>query len=167
MSIRVADLPPILEEIIVRVRQDAAPMAARAMAEQFQVNVKARLGAMGHFLHTKTPSPPGNPPAWISRNLLGSVDIGPFAYGGDGAAWECHSALVYSAIQEFGGDMTAHSDRGMRWQEPPGVWHRSMAHSLPERSYFGSTTDIMLADGQFEEAAVRGFLAADIFAGLG
>lgn len=167
MSIPASALPGMWTEIMTRAVQDAAPMAAHAMAEQFQVNVKARLGAVGHFLHTKTPSAPGSPPAWISRRLLQSVTIGPWAAPVDGAAWACWSDLVYSAIQEFGGPMHAHSERGMRWQEPPGVWHRSMAHSLPERSYFRSTTDIMIVAGDFEEAAVRGFLAADIFAGLG
>ena len=161
-----ADLPGMWTEIMDRAVQDAAPMAAKGMADAFSVTVKARLGARGHAKSTKTPSAPHTPPAFISRDLLNSVDTGPWAYGGEGAAWECHADTVYAAIQEWGGTMTAHTPAGMRWMEPPGVWHRSMEHDLPERSYFGSTTILMFADGSLRDAAIAGFLAADIFAGL-
>jgi hypothetical protein len=161
-----AALPGMWTEIMDRAVQDAAPMAARGMADGFKDTVRGRLGARGHAFSTKTPSKPGTPPAFISRRLLESVDTGPFAYSGEGAAWECHADTEYAAIQEWGGLMRAHTAKGMRWMEPPGVWHRSMAHRLPERSYFGSTVVLMEGDGSLRDDAIAGFLAADIFAGL-
>lgn len=138
-----------------------AEAAANAMADVFTGVVQGELGAVGHFLHTKTPSPPGSPPAWISRNLRNSMFITPAApIGAD--AWLARSGPTtrYSRIQELGGEMRAHSDRGMRWQEPPGVWHQSMEHSLPARPYMKPGLATVIGSGALEGAAAGAFGAA-------
>ena len=142
-------------------------MVAYGMARAVSARVKERLGERGHPKSTKTPSAPGTPPAFISRRLLNSVDVHPASRPAEGAAASVGASTEYAAIQEAGGTMTAHSPRGMRWQEPPGTWHRSMQHDLPKRSYIESTARIMAADGSLSGEAIDSFLRAAIFDGLG
>ena len=137
-----------------------AEAAANAMADVFKPEVQAVLLSRRHAFSTKTPSAPGTPPAAISGALAASmlneqaVEIGP-------ETWESKSGPTapWSRIQEMGGTMTAHSERGMRWQEPPGVWHMSMEHDLPARPYLGVTAEAMAESGQLTDAAAAAFEA--------
>lgn len=137
-----------------------AEMAANEMADVFRSGVRGEM-RVGHFLHTRTPSPRGAPPAWISGDLKNSLVNEPALPVGPASFLSRSGPTVrYSRIQELGGTMTAHSPKGMRWQEPPGVWHRSMEHDLPERPYMLPAHDRMIADGTLHDAAVAAFAAA-------
>ncbi len=83
---------------------EGARAAADAMAEAAQGGMKALLGQSSHSRRTKTPSPPGSPPARVSGRLQGSVKARPpFQVGA--ARWEAHTAsgIVYARIHEVGG----------------------------------------------------------------
>lgn len=172
MSITSSELPGMWAEIVDRAGF-APVLAASNMADDFAAEVKRRLTALSHPRSTRTPSPPGEPPAKISGKLAGSVrplgaSLSRAAPSGDSAARSVAASTPYAASQERGSfPMRAHTSKGMRWQEPPGVWHRSMQHDLPQRSYMESTAELMAADGRLSGAAVDGWAEADIFAGAG
>ena len=161
-----ADAVAALDRIAAAVPA-AAEAAANGMADAFRDEVRRVLLERGHAFSTQTPSAPGTPPAFISGHLAASMSVTPAVPEGL-AVFRSSSGpgTRYAAIQEFGGEMRAHTPKGMRWQQPPGTWHRSMAHSLPERSYMRSTTDRMVADGSLRDAGLVPF-AAVIDAAIG
>ena len=149
-----------IEGFVVRV-PGAAEAAANAMADVFRPAVQAVLTARSHGFSTKTPSAPGTPPAAISGALAASMMNEPAVMTGPADAMARSGPTTrYSRIQELGGPMVAHSPRGMRWQEPPGVWHRSMAHSLPARPYMKPTLETQASDGTLRDAAAGAFVPA-------
>lgn len=152
------DLAAHLERIAAAA-DAGAEAAANAMAEVFTDQVKLELGWAGHSEHTKTPSRPGSAPAFISRALRDSLLITPAAGGGGRYLARTGPTTRYARIQERGGMMHAHSPRGMRWQEPPGVWHTSMAHPLPSRPYMKPANELLTSQGVMTEVAEEAFAA--------
>jgi hypothetical protein len=129
------------------------------MAGTFKGTVRDEM-KIGHFLHTQTPSLPGEPPAWISGDLKNSLVNEPAHEDGPGTFVSRSGPTVrYARIQELGGPMHAHTDKGMRWQQPPGVWHRSMEHDLPARPYMLPAHDKGIDDGSLHDAAAAAFAA--------
>ena len=127
MSVDVSAAEAGLDRLLYEVQQ-AMPDAAHNSAEEVQKNTRELLLALEHPFATKTPSPPGAPPAKISGDLAGSVLVTD-----DGDTSHVGPTTDYGRIQELGGFMKGHPM--MHWQEPPGVWHHSAGHSLPERPY--------------------------------
>jgi phage gpG-like protein len=119
---------------------EAAFNASMAAAHEIQGRTRALLTAQDHPAHTKTPSAPGSPPAAISGDLAGSVLVSD-----DGDSALVGPTTVYGRIQELGGEMFGHPM--MHWQEPPGVWHHSAHHSLPDRPYLKPATESAVDDG--------------------
>lgn len=149
MSVDVGAAEAALDELLARV-QAAMPGAAHDSAEVVQGITQLELGALWHPPHTKTPSPPGAPPAAISGELAASVlvtDDGDSAFVGP--------TTEYGRIQELGGYMEGHPM--MHWQEPPGVWHHSRGHSLPDRPYLKPALEASLPDIEriYEDAVAR------------
>lgn len=152
MSADVAATQAALDDLLALVK-DAIPAAAHDSAEEVQTRTQLELGALWHAPHTKTPSPPGAPPAAISGELAASVivtDAGDSAFVGP--------TTVYGRIQELGGGMTGHPM--MHWQEPPGVWHHSAHHDLPDRPYLKPAADSAIADGSIEQIFIDHVAAA-------
>ena len=150
--------------MFVRIEAAIGPgceLAANEMASVFRREVRGEMG-VGHPLHTETPRAPGQPPAWISGELRNTILNEPALPIGD-AVWLSRSGPTapWSRIQELGGTMHAHSEKGMRWQQPPGVWHRSMVHDLPERPYMLPAHDRLTGeDSGLTFAAATSFGAA-------
>lgn len=110
------------------------------------------LATFSHPPMTKTPSPPGAPPAMISGRLAASIKVerdGDTARVGPTAEASSKNG-PYGRIQELGGTMTAHSAFGMRWKED-GVWHRAMEVRLPKRPYLKLATDLAKGTGMITE----------------
>lgn len=127
MAVDVAAAEAALDEL-VKLVQEAAFNATLDSAQEVKDQTQLLLSFEWHAPFTKTPSPPGSPPASISGELAASVlvtDDGESAFVGP--------TTDYGRIQELGGFMQGHPM--MHWQEPPGVWHHSRGHSLPERPY--------------------------------
>jgi hypothetical protein len=135
-----------------------AEAAAGAMARVYKDEVKTDLRRLEHPFSTRTPSAPDTPPAMISGQLADSVLAGPAVEDGP-ARYRTSVAphVAWAGIQEEGGPMAAHTPLGMRWMEPPGVWHKSMAHSLPARPYMRPAAQRMAADGTLRDAALAAF----------
>jgi hypothetical protein len=135
-----------------------AEAAANAMAGVFKPAVQAVLLARRHAFSTQTPSAPGTPPAAISGEMAGSMLNEP-AYETGPATWLSQSGptAAWSRIQELGGWMEAHTEKGMRWQQPPGAWHKSMGHSLPPRPYMKPTAEALSESGELTAAAAAAF----------
>jgi hypothetical protein len=138
-----------------------AEAGSNDMADALKPAVQAVLTARRHPFSTRTPSAPDTPPAAISGELAASMmneaatEIGP-------ATWQSKSGptAAWSRIQELGGLMEAHSEKGMRWQQPPGVWHKSMAHDLPARPYLEPTASALADNGTFTDVAAAAIGAA-------
>lgn len=127
MGVDIAATEAALDELLAHVK-DAVSHAAHDSADEVKKTTQELLTALEHPFATKTPSPPGAPPAMISGDLAGSVlvtDAGDTAFVGP--------TTDYGRIQELGGFMQGHPM--MHWMEPPGVWHHSAGHDLPERPY--------------------------------
>ena len=149
MGVDVAATEAALDALVARV-QDAARGAAHDSAEEVQKTTQGLLTALEHPFSTKTPSPPGSPPAKISGDLAGSVlvtDEGDSSFVGP--------TTDYGRIQELGGYMQGHPM--MHWQEPPGVWHHSAGHDLPERPYLKPALEESLPEIEriYEDAVAR------------
>jgi hypothetical protein len=157
-------------EVFVRLAAAVLPaveVAADEMAGLFRREVRGEMG-VGHPLHTQTPRAPGQPPAWISGDLRNTILNEPAIPVGDAAAMSKSGPTVrYARIQELGGPMTAHSEKGMRWQQPPGVWHVSMEHDLPPRPYMLPAHEQLTESGALTMVAAAAFGAAvNLAAGL-
>jgi phage gpG-like protein len=140
-----------LDELLVLVHGQLAD-AATEVATEIQDRTQTVLLSRSHPAHTKTPSFPGTPPAAISGALAASVVVTP-----DGLSAYVGPTTSYGRIQELGGGMTGHPM--MHWQEPPGVWHHSAHHDLPDRPYLGPVADFMVLSGDvtriYEDAVAR------------
>jgi hypothetical protein len=121
----------------------AAIGASIKSAEDVQERTRVLLLSRAHPPFTKTPSLPGTPPAAITGELAASVLV-----TNDGESAFVGPTTDYGREQELGGPMKGHPM--MHWQEPPGVWHHSRAHSLPDRPYLKPALDSALADGTIE-----------------
>lgn len=141
-----------LDRLIV-LCHEAAFNASLDAAQDIQTRTQALLLAREHKAHTKTPSAPGTPPAAISGVLAASIRVSD-----DGESAFVGPTTDYGRIQELGGTMHGHPL--MHWQEPPGVWHSSAEHDLPERPYLKPATDSAIEDGTVERIYYDAWLKA-------
>lgn len=137
----------------------ASEHTCNAMAEAFQRGVKSELARFPHPAHTRTPSPPGEPPGLISGRLRESVTKTP-ATSGPVSVSHVGPHRVYAVIQEYGGPMHAHRLGGyMTWVTDGRRYYRK-AIWLPERPYMRPVARRLSATGQLSEVALRAFGAA-------
>lgn len=148
-----------------RIRDAASPAAAaaaRAMAKQGQHLDREILTAVWHPPFTKTPSPPGQPPAAITGTLARSIFAGdPEPIGA--FSWVAHAGPTaeassyngpYGRFLEFGGTHVQHNSSGyMHWFED-GVWHHRAVIGKDSRDYLIRAILLGVADGTLNEAAV-------------
>lgn len=81
----------------------AAEVATRMAAELVQTEIKMKLTQQAHAKGTKTPSAPGQPPAYIGGHLVqGVVILGPESVG-SGFMARIGPTAAYGRIQELGG----------------------------------------------------------------
>ena len=152
------ELPGYLRMLAVRAGYAAIP-ASNAMSEAFKKEVKERLTALSHERPTRTPAPPGGPPAAESGGLAGSVAQVPASTPVVATSSVAPHAAPRDAVQEYGMTIFAKSRGGMRFQYGAD-FYRARVVRVPERSYMRSTVDLMVADGSLTRAAAEAFYAA-------
>jgi hypothetical protein len=110
-----------------------------------------------HQRLTRTPSPPGEPPALIGGHLKRSLHHYPAVRTGPASASSRVSPLiVYARIQEKGGTIVPHGHPFLRWKGLGGkgfVYARSV--TLPERPYMRPAHHRLIADGRLRQAAIK------------
>lgn len=159
MAISPEELPAVLREL-----RDKAAVAAEpcvmAMAGTFKDRLTGvTLRRYSHPPATKTPSPPGQPPAWMTGELARSVTsvLGPS--GGMTATATVGPHTVYARIQEYGGSIRPVRARFLRWTED-GIVHYSKHVRLPPRPYMRPAIREVIEDGSLTRAAAEAFMAA-------
>jgi phage gpG-like protein len=163
------ELPAYLARLRQKVAEEGPKKAANAMARAFHNEVVGvELIKSSHAPGTRTPAPPGGPPAAVTGALRRSVrltaarDIGAYR-----ARSEVGPRIVYARIQELGGTVTAkHMTKGgkpgyLRWGGGPGGYRFAHSVTLPARPYMRPVHRRMIADGRLRQAAadaVRGLV---------
>ena len=153
---RLAELPGYLEALAVRAGEAAIP-GADAMGEAFRDEVKRRLTERSHPRGTRTPSPPGSPPAKESGDLAASVSMDP-ATTPVVATASVSPHTIYDAVQEYGDTIHVRNAKYMHFWYDGEYFAKTVV--VPERSYMRSTLELMLADGSLSRAAAEAFYAA-------
>ncbi len=157
------DLLGALKELQFRGMR-TSPFVARAMADAFHdrlVNVTLKM--YEHPMYTRTPAPPGGPPATMSGELGLSVTSEVKSGVLTSRAW-VGPHTIYAGVQEFGAEIDVkHFDaKGhlgfMRWFNDGSFWYKRHV-SIPARPYMHITHDAMLADGSLHRTALEAFLA--------
>lgn len=152
---RAADLPGVLRDLQQRAAM-AAPDAATAMALAYQRHlVTQTLVRYTHPPRTKTPSPPGAPPALVTGTLRRSVRVEPAA-GLVRATARVAPHTVYARIQELGGHIYPVRAKALRWVED-GTVHFARHVYLPPRPYMAPALRETVASGALRDAAARAF----------
>ncbi len=151
------ELPALLASIRDRVLAAAEP-AAMGMAKAYRAQVIFELTRYAHPAHTRTPSPPGQPPAMISGALAASVTAVPGASSGAIGRASVAPHTVYAAIQEYGGPMHARPGRYMHWISD-GIDYYAKHVILPPRPYLRPAAEVSIADGSLGRAAAEAFEA--------
>lgn len=150
-----AELPAYLEAIQERVVA-AAAASANAMAEaEHRYLVTNVLVRYSHPPFTKTPSPPGQPPALVTGTLRRSLRVDQ-AHGGPVAVASLAPHTVYARIQELGGNIYPVRRKFLRWVED-GQVHFSKHVYLPPRPYMLPARNDLVANGAFRRAASSAF----------
>jgi len=149
-----ADAVAQLEAILVAT-DPAAAAASGEMSDLFKGAVQRELRARSHPFATKTPSPPGSPPAMISGDLADTILNEPPHEDGP-AIWVSRSGptVRYARIQELGGEMHGHPTMHW-WQDGVPFW--SHAHSLPPRPYMKPVARRLSDDSEMREVAGAAF----------
>lgn len=155
---RLAELPGYLRMLQERAALAAIP-AADGMARQYETEVKKALTQRSHERPTRTPSPPGEPPAMESGTLVDSVAMVPASTPVVATSSVSPHASPRDWVQEYGLVIRAKSPGGMRFTYGDSRY-RAYTVRVPERSYVRSTVDRMVADGSLSEAAALAFYEA-------
>jgi hypothetical protein len=149
------ELPAYLEALAARVAA-AAAAAADAMADaEHRYLVTNVLARYTHPPHTKTTSPPGQPPALVTGTLRRSLRVVP-APPAPRTTASLAPHTVSARIQEAGGDIYPVRAGVLRWAED-GVTHFSKHVRLPARPYMRPGRDDLVADGTFRREASAAF----------
>ena len=152
------ELPGYLRMLAARAGEAAIP-AADAMGSDFRDEVKRRLTEKSHARGTRTPAPPGGPPAMESGDLAGSVAMVPATTPVVATSSVAPHKSPRDWVQEWGLD-NIRPVRAPRMVFVYGDLYRARRVDVPERSYMRSTVDLMVADGSLTRAAAEGFYVA-------
>jgi phage gpG-like protein len=145
-----------------------SPVVAGAMGNAFKDHLVGKtLRSYSHPMYTRTPAPPGGPPAFVSGELAYSVTMEVKSGVLTSRAW-VGPHTIYAGVQEFGAEIDVkHTtvDRWgrtipgfMRWYMDGSFWYKRHV-SIPERPYMLIARDEMIADGSLHRAALEAFLA--------
>jgi hypothetical protein len=131
-------------------------------AQVVQRHARSLLARYHHRPNTRTPSPPGQPPAMIIGRLSASVVV---SHDGDDAIvgptrWASSSNGPYGRFLELGGEHVAHNPTGLMWWHEDGFKHS--AHELEKgpRAYMKPATEKAIESGEVTEAYWRRWLVA-------
>lgn len=159
-------LPAYWARIRRKIGDEGPRKAAYAMARAFHAEVVGvELVKSSHSAGTRTPAPPGGPPAAVSGALRRSVRLYPAVQTGPYRASSSVAPLiVYARIQELGGVVTpkhTYTDRHgverlgyLRWGTPGG-YHFARSVYIPDRPYMRPVHKRMIADGRLRKAAIE------------
>lgn len=151
----------------------AAPACVMAMAEHYRDVVRDELSEREHAPFSKTPSEPGQPPAMISGDLLGSVTPEPGPSSGTLARATVAPHTDYARVQEEGDDIAVRYRKFLMWKtdyptpvtnpvksarEGGGLFlNFAKTVHIPERPYMRPAMERTTRDGSLEEAAALKF----------
>ena len=129
------------------------------MGRAYEDGVKKALTALSHARGTRTPAPPGGPPAMESGALAASVSMVPASTPVVATAQIAPHLPPRDWVPEGGraGIRPVHA-KYMRYYYD-GL-HLSKVVNVPERSYMRTTADRMSADGSLSTPAAAAFYAA-------
>jgi hypothetical protein len=129
---------------------EAAKAASQDGAEAIQKVTRAKLLGHSHPAHTRTPSPPGSPPAAISGELAASVDVrmeDDWALVGPTDSARSKRG-AYGRFLEMGGDHEAKNASGyMTWHED-GEWYQARILRKGPRPYLKPATEDVIDSGE-------------------
>lgn len=152
------ELPGYLRALAVRAGYAAIPGADKLGAD-FRDEIKERLTALSHARGTRTPAPPGGPPAMESGDLAGSVTMDPASTPVVATAVVGPRLPPRDWVNEFGKDgiRPVHAEY-MRFYYN-GLQLRKVVN-VPQREYMVSTAEIVAHDGAVAAAVAAAFYAA-------
>lgn len=153
-----AELPGYLRALRERAAYAVIP-AADAMGGHFERRVKERLTERSHPRGTRTPAPPGGPPAMESGSLAASVAMVPASTPVVAVSSVAPHRSPRDWVQEWGCD----NIRPVRFPYMH-FWYDGERFekivNVPERSYMRTTLAIVLADGSLTAAGAQAFYDA-------
>lgn len=119
-----------------RAETEGGRAAAHAMAQEGQAAIRGALGRKSHAWGTKTPAPPGGPPARISGRLQASV-IASMPRQESVGVWVADAGprdVVYAKVQNRGAIIRARYAPLLVffWD---GRWHATKEVRIPSRPY--------------------------------
>ncbi len=146
------ELPAYLLALRDRIASQAAVDAANAMALRYHEHLTdVTLRLFSHPRFTRTPSPPGRPPALVTGTLRRSVRVEPAVPQGPGRAMSSVAPhTVYARIQEVGGDV--HVVRARVLTDGRSFFGKHVR--IPARPYMRPARDDVIADGTLRQAAI-------------
>ena len=153
------ELPGYLRMLAARAGEAAIP-AADKLGSEFRDEIRHRLTEKSHARGTRTPAPPGGPPAMESGRLAGSVTMTPATTPVVATAVVGPNMPPRDYVQEFGGTMRAKpgNHRGMVFLY--GDWYNAQRVTVPAREYMLSTAEIVARDGAVAQGVADVFYAA-------
>src|SRR5579859_3961699 len=112
-------------------------------AKNIQRRTRSLLAQFHHRPLTRTPSPPGAPPAMIGGRLAASVLA---SQDGDDAIvgptrWASSKNGPYGRFLELGGEQAAHNESGRMWWWQDGYWHDAEQLNKAPRPFLKPATD--------------------------
>ena len=131
-------------------------------AQVVQRHARSLLARYHHGPMSRTPSPPGEPPAMISGRLAASVLV---QRDGDDAlvgptSWASSKNGPYGRFLELGGEHAARNRTGYMWWREDGFRHRARKLSKAPRPYLRPATEDAISSGEIYEAYWRRWLTA-------
>ena len=149
------ELPAYLQAIAARVPAGCAAAANAMAGAEHRYLVTNVLVRYTHPPQTKTPSPPGQPPALVTGTLRRSLRVVPAAPAPRTTA-SLAPHTVYARIQELGGNIYPVRRKFLRWVEDGTVHFAKHVH-LPARPYMRPGRDDLVANGTFHREAEAAF----------
>jgi len=154
---RLHDLPGYLHMLQVRAGEAAIP-AANAMGLDYEDELKRVLTRRSHAPGTRTPAPPGTPPARVSGALAGSVTTRRATTPVVATAVSGPRLPPRDYVQEYGGEMSARPGNLMHYIYDGPRYSEHVV--VPARPYARPTALAMMADGRLAQAAADAFYKA-------
>lgn len=117
-------------------------------AQLIQKRTQLNLSRYRHAPFTHTTSPVGQPPAYVTGRLFGSIDA---EHRGDDAIVGAKDSTDYGAFLEWGGVHVGHRrPDGLMWYFEDGRWYHAHEITKAPRHYFWPVVNEALASGTVE-----------------
>ena len=159
MAITLEELPGVLKALRDKAAE-AAPPTVMAIADTYKthltrVTLRRSFAAPGQF---GTPAAPGQPPAWRTGRLAGSVTSVLSGSAGLTASATVGPHVIYSRVQAQGAVNRPTHAKYMHWVNSGGSWYKK-AVRIPARPYLEPALDDCIANGSLVKAAMEAFYA--------